>query len=121
MKHLIAPSFSGGRNGWLVPLFSSHESPSVILFNVPSGPGQAFFRNGSLACNIIRNTLGYHLIFLQCDHMRKCVLMWGAQVRLVTLCLGGCCVLSLFPLTTDGHVTADLTACSTSSRCVSKT
>lgn len=26
-------------------------------------------RNGSLACNIIRNTLGYHLIYLQCAHM----------------------------------------------------
>ncbi len=54
-----------------------------------AGPGT--FRNGSLACNIIRNTLGYHLIFLQCDHMRRFVLKQGAQVWLVTLHLGGCC------------------------------
>lgn len=46
------------------------------------GPGT--FQNGSLACNIIRNTLGYHLIFLQCDHEdicswwreNKCDLSW---------------------------------------------
>lgn len=58
----------------------THESPSVILFNVPKWAGPGTFRNGSLACNIIRNTLGDHLIFLQCDHMRNFVLMQGAQV-----------------------------------------
>lgn len=101
MKHLIAPSFSGGRKRWLLLLwlhvFSSRESPSVILFDVPSGPGKAlfFFRNGSLAYNIIRNTLGHHLIFLQCDHMRKFVLMRRAQVWLVTLSLSLRVLLSL--------------------------
>lgn len=46
-----------------------------------------FPHNGSLTCNIIRNTLGYHLIFLQCDHLRKYVGMWQAQAWLVPLCL----------------------------------
>lgn len=54
-----------------------------------------FFWNGSLACNIIRNTLGHHLIFLQCDHMRKFVLMQRAQVWLVTLSLSLRVLLSL--------------------------
>lgn len=128
MKHLIAPSFSGGRKRWLLLLwlhvFSSRESPSVILFDVPSGPGKAlfFFRNGSLACNIIRNTLGHHLIFLQCDHMRKFVLMQRAQVWLVTLSLSLRVLLSLSVCCVAvSPIRPVFASCSTSSSLVSKT
>lgn len=128
MKHLIAPSFSGGRKRWLLLLwlhvFSSRESPSVILFDVPSGPGKAlfFFRNGSLACNIIRNTLGHHLIFLQCDHMRKFVLMRRAQVWLVTLSLSLRVLLSLSVCCVAvSPIRPVFASCSTSSSLVSKT
>lgn len=127
MKHLIAPSFSGGRKRWLLLLwlhvFSSRESPSVILFDVPSGPGKAlfFFRNGSLACNIIRNTLGHHLIFLQCDHMRKFVLMRRAQVWLVTLSLSLRVLLSLSVCCVAvSPIRPVFASCSTSSSLVSK-
>lgn len=88
MKHLIAPSFSGGRNGWLVlPLSARLLEPwkpisDPVQCSKWAGPGT--FQNGSLACNIIRNTLGYRLLSPQCDHMRKFVPMRGAQVRLVT-------------------------------------
>lgn len=128
MKHLIAPSFSGGRKRWLLLLwlhvFSSRESPSVILFDVPSGPGKAlfFFRNGSLAYNIIRNTLGHHLIFLQCDHMRKFVLMRRAQVWLVTLSLSLRVLLSLSVCCVAvSPIRPVFASCSTSSSRVSKT
>lgn len=46
-KRLIAPSFSAGRKGWLQPWKPHRWSHSAFLF-----------RNGSLACHIIRNTLG---------------------------------------------------------------
>lgn len=49
MKHLIAPSFSGGRNGWIVllsPSSAAMKAPSMILFNVPSGPGLALSEMG---------------------------------------------------------------------------
>lgn len=81
-----------------------------------------FFRNGSLACNIIRNTLGHHLIFLQCDHMRKFVLMRRAQVWLVTLSLSLRVLLSLSVCCIAvSPIRHDLASCSTSSSRVSKT
>lgn len=102
MKHLIAPSFRGGRNRWL-GLLCLHRLPKPwkpisdpVRWSKWAGQGTFFFsRNGSLACNIIRNTLGHHLIFLQCDHMRKFVLMRGAQVWLVTLSVSEGVALSL--------------------------
>lgn len=49
MKHLIALSFNGGSDDWLVTLclcVSNHESSSVIVFNAPNGPGHALLKMG---------------------------------------------------------------------------
>lgn len=95
---------------------------SCSMFQVGRARHFFFFRNGSLACNIIRNTLGHHLIFLQCDHMRKFVLMRRAQVWLVTLSLSLRVLLSLSVCCIAvSPIRHDLASCSTSSSRVSKT
>lgn len=57
----------------LVPhVFSKPWKPISDPVQCSNWAGPGTFRNGSLACNIIRNTLGYHLIFLQRDHEEIC-------------------------------------------------